>query len=156
MVTLRSDSVFSSQFSVPGFSLITHHWLLSFDFGRWTLDWFYLTHHSLELSAVSFQLAIPCSTNRPISYSTASPNEPNELNEPYEPLFPFNHSTNQLFNSPFLGSRVCFQLNELNELNKLITHHRFLSLDSRLTTADCLFAHHRFLAYGPGSVVLRR
>ena len=42
--------------------------------------------------------------------------------------FPLNQSTNELFNSPFLGSRPCFQLNEpnepnepneLNELNKL-------------------------------------
>jgi len=43
-----------------------------------------------KLSAVSLQLAIPYLTNRPISYSTASPNE---LNEPYEPLLPINHST---------------------------------------------------------------
>jgi hypothetical protein len=51
---------------------------------------------SFQLSAVGNQLAIPYSTNRPISYSTASPNEPNELNEPYEPLLPFNQSTIQL------------------------------------------------------------
>ena len=54
---------------------------------------------SYQRSAVSDQLAIPYLTNRPISYSTASPNEPNELNElnelnePYEPLLLFNHLT---------------------------------------------------------------
>jgi len=54
--------------------------------------------------------------------------------------FPIRPITNQLFNSAFLGSRVCFQLNkplpsevilvlillrgnELNKLNGLITHH---------------------------------
>ncbi|MEE9541993.1 MAG: hypothetical protein V3V77_03440, partial [Candidatus Bipolaricaulota bacterium] len=40
--------------------------------------------------------------------------------------FLHNHLTNRLFNLPFLDSRLCFQLNEpneLNELNRLITHH---------------------------------
>jgi len=27
---------------------ITRYWLLSFHFGRWTLDCFYLTHHDSE------------------------------------------------------------------------------------------------------------
>ncbi len=29
-------------------------------------------------------------------------------------FLPFNQSTNQLFNTPFLGSRLCFQPNEPN------------------------------------------
>jgi hypothetical protein len=49
-----------------------------------------------------------------------------------------SHSTNQLFDSPFLGPRLCFQLNRLNEPNEpnepngLITHHRFSTPDSGL------------------------
>ncbi len=42
---------------------------------------------------------------------------PNELNGLFSLL---NQPTNQLFNLPFLDSRLCFQL---NELNGLVTHY---------------------------------
>ena len=39
---------YSTVFSLPGLSplLITHYCLSTLDVGHWTLDWFYLTHHS--------------------------------------------------------------------------------------------------------------
>ncbi len=53
---------YSTALSLPGLSPITHYRLSTLDFGRWTLDWFYLTHHPLPITV------LPPTTYHPPSF----------------------------------------------------------------------------------------